>query len=128
MNSLLPGQRFDTDMTYEDIGYLLSPGDGAYDALGLMRQLKDYTATAMAEAQEVLASDAPQNSQFPDNELENLIPLPPGALPFQTERRILDFSGCGTPGKDTESRKTPGIGPTTTGFSSPSSYLMKCCR
>ncbi|XXG63615.1 hypothetical protein AAC387_Pa05g1758 [Persea americana] len=128
MNSLLPGQRFDTDMTYEDIGYLLSPGDGAYDALGLMRQLKDYTATAMAEAQEVLASDAPQNSQFPDNELENLIPLPPGALPFQTERRILDFSGCGTPGKDTENRKTPGIGPTTTGFSSPSSYLMKCCR
>lgn len=85
-------------LNFQDTGYLLSPGDRAYDALGLMRQLNDYTATAMAEAQEVLASvnpdgDAPQNlsdqnSQFPDNELENLILLPPGALvcslwPFQ---------------------------------------------
>lgn len=78
----------------------MSPGDGAYDALGLMRQLKDYTATAMAEAQEVLASDAPQNSQFPDNELENLIPLPPGALvcyhrPFQLSAIPIIYSDVG---------------------------------
>eukprot|EP00268_Persea_americana_P046897 TRINITY_DN4850_c0_g2_i1.p1 TRINITY_DN4850_c0_g2~~TRINITY_DN4850_c0_g2_i1.p1 ORF type:complete len:1057 (-),score=244.59 TRINITY_DN4850_c0_g2_i1:960-4130(-) len=137
MNSFLPGQRFETDTTFEDIGYFLSPGDTTYDAIGLMRQLNEHTAAALAEAQEVLASGNPEreasqkssdgNSQFSEKELENLISSPRSALPFQTERRVLDFSGCGTPGKGREDRKAPEVG-TTVGLSSPSSYLMKGCR
>ncbi|XP_077210948.1 transcription factor MYB3R-1-like isoform X2 [Tasmannia lanceolata] len=142
MNPLLPGQRFDTEITFEDIGYFFSPGDRSYDAIGLMKQLSGHTAAALAEAQEVLANVnadpavshasekclANQNSSavntFPENELENLVPLPPGVL---TERRVLDFSGCETPGKGAEKRKPSVVG-NAVSFSSPSSYLMKDCR
>ncbi|XP_077210049.1 transcription factor MYB3R-1-like [Tasmannia lanceolata] len=146
MNSLLPGHRFDTDITFEDIGYFFSPGDRSYDAIGLMKQLSEHTAAAWAEAQEVLASgnadgtvsqtsekcignqnSSKVNNPFPDNELENLVPLPPGVLPLQTERRVLDFSGCETPGKGAENKKPSGVG-TAVSFSSSSSYLTKGFR
>lgn len=42
---------------------------------------------------------------------------------LQTER-VLDFSDCGTPGKET----TKGKSSAAPGFSSPSSYLLKGCR
>lgn len=39
----------------------MSPGgDGTYDAIGLMRQLSEHTAAAVAEAHEVLASGSPR--------------------------------------------------------------------
>ncbi|XP_010249700.1 PREDICTED: myb-related protein 3R-1-like isoform X2 [Nelumbo nucifera] len=140
MNSFLPGPRVDTDITIEDIGFLMSPGDRSYDAIGLMRQLSEHTAAALAEAQEVLSGEnseipskerhssnqklAEENNQFTDYELENLISLSPAVL---TERRVLDFSGCGTPGKGAENGK-PMAFPSGVSFSSPSSYLMKGCR
>ncbi|XP_043724473.1 transcription factor MYB3R-1-like isoform X2 [Telopea speciosissima] len=141
MNAFLPGSRVDTDITIEDIGYFMSPGERSYDAIGLMKQLSEHTAAAVAEAQEILASENPkisskekcstdQNSvqeynHFPDNEQqENQIPLPSGVL---NERRVLDFSGCGTPVKQTENRKSGG-NVNGVNFSSPSSYLMKGCR
>lgn len=75
---------------FQDIGYFLSPGDTTYDAIGLMRQLNEHTAAALAEAQEVLASGNPEreasqkssdgNSQFSEKELENLISSPRSAL------------------------------------------------
>ncbi|OUZ99973.1 SANT/Myb domain [Macleaya cordata] len=133
MNSFLPGPRVDTDITIEDIGYFMSPGDRSYDALGLMKQLSEHTAAALAEAQEVLASDQKvpskerycdqENNQLPDSEMENINPSPPVVL---TERRVLDFSECDTPGKGTESKKS--VVATSVSFSSPSSYLMKGCR
>ncbi|KAJ4957748.1 hypothetical protein NE237_024859 [Protea cynaroides] len=121
MNSFLPGPRVDTDLTIEDFGYFMSPGERSYDALGLMKQLSEHTAAAVAEAQEILASENPeipskercfndQNStleynHFPDDDLENLVPSPCG---FLSEQRVLDFSGCGTPAKQTENNKSVG--------------------
>ncbi|KAF8400803.1 hypothetical protein HHK36_014105 [Tetracentron sinense] len=143
MNSFLPGPRVDTDITIEDIGYFMSPGDRSYDAIGLMRQLREHTAAVVAEAQEVLANEnhelplkerhssdqnsAEEDNNFPDHELENFIALPPDALPFETERRVLDFSACGTPERGTDNRKSTGFG-TAVSFSSSSSYLMKGYR
>ncbi|XP_042477936.1 transcription factor MYB3R-1-like isoform X2 [Macadamia integrifolia] len=140
MNSFLPGSKVDTDITIEDIGYFMSPGERSYDAIGLMKQLSEHTAAAVAEAQEILASENPEmsskercstnqnsiqeNNHFPDNVLENHIPLPSGVL---SERRVLDFSGCGTPVKQAENRKSGG-NVNGVNFSSPSSYLMKGCR
>lgn len=37
----------------------MSPGDQSYNAIGLMRQLSEHTAAAVAEAQEVLTSGSP---------------------------------------------------------------------
>ncbi|KAK9273197.1 hypothetical protein L1049_018004 [Liquidambar formosana] len=137
INSFLPGPRVDTDITIEDIGYFMSPGERSYDALGLMKQLSEHTAAAFADAQEVLGNETPEtilrerrsknqnpgqeNNHDPDKEMENRSHLASDVL---TERRILDFSECGTPGKGKENGKTlSGMS-----FSSPSSYLMKGCR
>ncbi|XP_075504487.1 transcription factor MYB3R-1-like isoform X1 [Primulina tabacum] len=60
INSFVPGPRVDTDITIEDIGYFLSPGDRSYDAIGLMKQLGEHTAGAFADAQEVLGNETPE--------------------------------------------------------------------
>ncbi|KAJ6745578.1 MYB PROTEIN-RELATED [Salix koriyanagi] len=100
INSFVPGPRIDTEISIEDIGYLMSPGERSYDAIALMKQLSEHTASAYADALEVLVSNV------------------------STECRTLDFSDCGTPGKRTENGKSS----TATSFSSPSSYLLKSCR
>lgn len=38
----------------------MSPGDQSYDAIGLMRQLGEQTAAALADAQEILGDETPQ--------------------------------------------------------------------
>ncbi|KAK9268679.1 hypothetical protein L1049_000439 [Liquidambar formosana] len=137
MNSLLPGPRLDTDITIEDLDYFMSPGMRSYDAIGLMRQMNEHTAAAFAYAREVLASGDPvmpskttlssnQNSSqkdnhFPHSEQENMFPS------VLVERRVVDFSGCGTPGKGTENKKFSAFVPAASPLS-PSSYLMKSCR
>lgn len=45
---------------HQDIGYLMSPGDRSYDAIGLMKQISEQTAAAYANAQEVLENEAPK--------------------------------------------------------------------
>ncbi|KAM0044129.1 putative transcription factor MYB-HB-like family [Helianthus debilis subsp. tardiflorus] len=115
--SFLPGPRVDTDITIEDIGYFVSPRERSCDALGLMKQLSEHTATAYATAQEVLGDETPDsilNKRYAEKSRQesNLL----------TERRVLDFSECGTPGKGAEAAKG-------SSFSSPScSYLLKDCR
>ncbi|GLT48230.1 hypothetical protein SLA2020_218690 [Shorea laevis] len=132
INSFLPG-------SIEDIEYLMSPGDRSYDAIGLMKQLSDYTAAAYAEALEVLGNETPEtlvkkrlannpdidteNNSVPKSPMESCSLLPSNIL---AERRILDFSECGTPGKGTEKGKTSVSN--TISISSPSSYLLKGCR
>ncbi|KAA8521795.1 hypothetical protein F0562_012468 [Nyssa sinensis] len=136
INSFLPGPRVDTDITIEDIGYFMSPGERSYDAIGLMKQLSEHTAAAFADAQEVLGNETPEtilrerrssiqktdqeNSRMTNSQLENHSAV---ALNVLTERRVLDFSECGTPGKGKESGKSSNA----TSFSSPSSYLLKGC-
>ncbi|KAL5729202.1 hypothetical protein ACHQM5_002182 [Ranunculus cassubicifolius] len=130
-NTFLPGPRIDTDITIEDIGYLMSPGDVSYDALTLMRQMGEQSAPALAEARQVLASENSElswkeqysehiNNPYSDTDLPVHKPPHSNAL---NERRVLDFSGCETPARGPESQKSPGVS-----FPSPSSYLMKGCR
>ncbi|KAL3819023.1 hypothetical protein ACJIZ3_004928 [Penstemon smallii] len=60
VNTFVPGPRVETDITIEDIGYLLSPGDQSYDAIGLMKELGEQTACAFADAQELLGDKTPE--------------------------------------------------------------------
>lgn len=48
-------------MRLQDIGYFVSPRERSYDALGLMKQLSEHTATAYATAQEVLGDETPDS-------------------------------------------------------------------
>lgn len=137
INSFLPGPKIDTEITIEDMGYFMSPGDRSYDAIGLMKQVSEQSAAAYANAQEVLGNETPktlmkekcttrgnldrENSHAPHDHLGNRSHLAPNVL---TECRILDFSECGTPGKGTENGRSSNA----MSFSSPSSYLLKSCR
>ncbi|XP_019704522.1 transcription factor MYB3R-1 isoform X2 [Elaeis guineensis] len=140
MNSLLPGHTINTDITFEDIGYFMSPVDRTYDAIGLMKQLSEHSASVVAEAQEVLASGSPggvsdkrhsgkenfqkENIQS-DKELEDH--PNPMISKVMTEARVLDFSACGTPVGKT-GNKNVGNMETSVNLTSPSSYLIKGCR
>lgn len=137
INSFLPGPRIDTEITIEDIGYFMSPGDRSLDAIGLMKQISEHTAAAYANAQEVLGNETPktllkekrtnhgnldqENNHVSHNHMGNRSHLAPNVL---TERRILDFSECGTPRKGAENVKSSN----GKSLSSPSSYLLKECR
>ncbi|KAJ0962577.1 hypothetical protein J5N97_027699 [Dioscorea zingiberensis] len=136
MNSLLGGQRIDADITFEDLGYFMSPGDRSYDAFGLMRQLSEHTAAVVAEAHEILASGnskdvsvrklEKENSSKEKSQTKGMVNHIPKPENIKTEGRVLDFSGCTSPGRG-ESSKASSAG-TSVSFSSPSSYLLKSCR
>ncbi|KAL0872726.1 hypothetical protein Bca101_022431 [Brassica carinata] len=127
--SFLQSPKLPPEITFEDIGCFMSPGERSYDAIGLMKHLSEHTATAYADALEVLGNDTPEtilkkrqlnksiqgkeNQHWPHDQLENR---------SQVEGRALDFSNCGTPGKAKVSSASPGS------YSSPSSYLLKSCR
>lgn len=49
------------DISLQDIGFFMSPGDRSYDAIGLMKQISEHTASAYANAQEVLGNDTPES-------------------------------------------------------------------
>ncbi|XP_042064886.1 transcription factor MYB3R-1-like [Salvia splendens] len=127
INNFGPGPKVDTDISIEDIGYFLTPGDGSYDAIGLMKQLGEQTAGAFADAQKVLGDETPETIMKgkcvtnPDGEKEHNH-NPCSASSFMSERRTLDFSECGTPGKESARFSS------STSLSSPSSYLLKSCR
>ncbi|KAL1557357.1 hypothetical protein AAHA92_07944 [Salvia divinorum] len=120
INGFVPGPRVDTDITIEDIGYFLSsPVDGGYDAIGLMKQLGEQTASAFADAQKVLGDETPETIMKGKCVTNH---NPSAASGSMTERRTLDFSECGTPGKESARFSS------SASFSSPSSYLLKSCR
>ncbi|KAE8682660.1 Myb-related protein 3R-1 [Hibiscus syriacus] len=128
INSFVPGPRIDTEITIEDMGYLMSPVERSYDAIGLMKQLSEHTAAAYADALEVLGIETPEsiingpnNMDKENSRLENHSHLASNIL---AECRTLDFSECGTPRKGTENVKSS----TSMSFSSPSSYLLKGLR
>lgn len=72
---------------FQDIGCFMSPGERSYDAIGLMKHLSEHTATAYADALEVLGNDTPEtilkkrqlnksiqgkeNQLWPHDQLEN---------------------------------------------------------
>ncbi|KAL7598188.1 hypothetical protein Lser_V15G22042 [Lactuca serriola] len=120
--SFVPGPRVDTDITVEDMGYFTSPGERSYDALGLMKQLSEHTASAYANAREVLGDETPDSILKKRFSEKGEKTRQESNLP--SERRVLDFSECGSP------RKGGGGGGGGGGVSltSPSSYLLKSCR
>ncbi|KAF3441924.1 hypothetical protein FNV43_RR15839 [Rhamnella rubrinervis] len=137
MNAFPHGPKINTDMTFEELEFIFSPGMISYDAIGLMKQMTEQTAATITNAREVLVGDycesspktilfadqdsTRKNNNFHHNEKEN---IPPNDVLM--ERRVLDFSGCGTPTKETEHEKLAGCGTAST-ISSPT-YLMKNCR
>ncbi|KAM7277279.1 hypothetical protein ACFE04_019145 [Oxalis oulophora] len=135
INSFVPGPRVDTELTIEDMGYFLSPGgDRSFDALGLMKQLSEHTASAYADAAEVMGSETPdtilkeKRRQSLEHENKNITEChgrhSQSSPNVMTECRVLDFSDCGTPGKGVENGKSLA----GASLSSPSSYLLKSCR
>ncbi|KAL3500529.1 hypothetical protein ACH5RR_039622 [Cinchona calisaya] len=135
-NTFLPGPRVDTNITIEDIEYLMSPRDQSYNALGLMKQLSEHTASAFANAKEVLGDETPESILNKSSKMLNGYKEQNDLSKYQQEHhslvasnvmsecRTLDFSECGTPGKAAETGKSS----TGISFSSPSSYLLKGCR
>nr|XP_043639348.1 transcription factor MYB3R-4 [Erigeron canadensis] len=114
-----PGPRVDTDITIEDFGYFTSPGEKSYDALGLMKQLSERTASAYANAREVLGDETPDSILK-----KRLSEKSRRESNILSERRALDFTECGSPMK----RERNARHPSGVSFSSPSSYLLKGCR
>ncbi|KAE9586500.1 putative transcription factor MYB-HB-like family [Lupinus albus] len=134
LNTFLSSPRFDTEITIEDFGFLMSPGDRSYDAIGLMKQVGEQTAATYANAQEILGDETPkvlktETSGNKDGNQENNEScklagrISQSGLNSLMERRILDFSECGTPGKGDSSKSSSAMN-----LSSPTSYLLKGCR
>uniref|UniRef100_A0A0V0HEV3 Putative ovule protein n=1 Tax=Solanum chacoense TaxID=4108 RepID=A0A0V0HEV3_SOLCH len=127
-DSLMSSPRYDTELTFEDFAFLMTPGDRSYDAIGLMKQLNEQTAPSIADARQILGSETPETILLGRNFKEQkadencTLLLPSNAM---SERRTLDFSECGTPGKGNETTTKFG---SNDSVSSPSSYLLKCCR
>ncbi|XP_051119473.1 transcription factor MYB3R-1-like isoform X2 [Andrographis paniculata] len=129
LDGFVPGPRVDTDITVEDIGYFLSPGDCSYDAIGLMKQLGEQTARTFADAHEVLGNETPETlmkAKYSKAEKENQEHRLVSSSNAMRERRTLDFSECGTPPRPEKGSKKPSS--SSASFSSPSSYLLKGCR
>lgn len=139
MNSLLSGHGIEADFFYEDIPYYMSPGDRTYDAIGLIRQLNEQSASAVAEAREVLASgkpdDASSDRRSSGNEkvlkgheagrgIDNLASKQPNNV---VEGRVLDFTGCATPGGKAENKVSNAGASSSVSFPT-QSYLLKSCR
>ncbi|CAJ1973866.1 unnamed protein product [Sphenostylis stenocarpa] len=134
INTLLGSPRIDTEITIEDFGYFMSPGDRSFDAIGLMKQINEQTAAQYASAHEILGNETPKaltkdkSRNVGDEDRENIDPNNQHGNHSQSdssalvERRVLDFSECGTPVKGDSSKSL------AMSFSSPTSYLLKGCR
>ncbi|KAH9608066.1 hypothetical protein KSS87_021863 [Heliosperma pusillum] len=134
-SSLVSCPRFEPDITIEDIGIFLSPGESSFDAIGLMKEINDQGADTYADAREVLGSETPDSilrqrcskklnldgemSNVSDSLLNGRLQMSPNVM---TEGRVLDFSECTTPVKMTKKMRCAGAA----SLSSP--YLLKSFR
>ncbi|CAK8570224.1 unnamed protein product [Lathyrus sativus] len=104
-----------TEITMEDFGFFKSPGgDKSYDAIGLLKEVGEQTAATYENAQEILNNDTPKalpkgdNTSGDDKNIDdennaNNSKLTSNAL---VERRVLDFSECGSPDKNDSSKSS----------------------
>ncbi|XP_004498481.1 transcription factor MYB3R-1-like isoform X2 [Cicer arietinum] len=113
-NTFLCSPSFDKEITIEDFGFFKSPGgDRSYDAIGLLKQIGDQTVATYENAQENLKNETPkalpkdatgdQGNNSPSNQPANNSKLSSNAM---VERRMLDFSECGTPEKGDSSKSS----------------------
>ncbi|KAG0454654.1 hypothetical protein HPP92_023946 [Vanilla planifolia] len=132
LNSFLPA----SDLAYEDIRCLMSPGGRSYDALGLMKLLNEQTASVIADVEEVLCKaqkldfDTAQSNEFnsqvneePMKEQENIVHMPSN---ITAEARVLDFSGCKTPMEKIRNTKKAKDASGTSIIASPTTHLRSC--
>ncbi|KAK7410363.1 hypothetical protein VNO78_01087 [Psophocarpus tetragonolobus] len=127
INTFLSSPGIDTEITIEDFGYFMSPANRTYDAIGLMKQISEQTAAQYASAHKILGNETPKalrkdTSGSDRVEDQENMDSQHGNHSQLVERRVLDFSECGTPVKG-DSNKSSAVS-----FSSPSSYLLKGCR
>ncbi|KAL8171674.1 hypothetical protein V2J09_023478 [Rumex salicifolius] len=136
VNSFVPGSRFDTDLTMEDIRIFMSPGE-SLDAIGLMKQINEQSAEAFSDAREELGKETPE-SIIKNKCLQNQVADQedncgnnnhhPGRLRmasnFSGEWRALDFSECDSPRMQTDKGKSA----SSSSLSSPNSSLLKNYR
>ncbi|CAL0327291.1 unnamed protein product [Lupinus luteus] len=105
-NTFLSSPKIDTEITIEDFGYFMSPGNRSYDAIEWMKQispiareiLENETPKAPPKNESGNHRDGDQENKDPRDEPGNRCQLASNAI-LKVERRILDFSECGTPGK-----------------------------
>ncbi|AQK84933.1 transcription factor MYB3R-4 isoform X1 [Zea mays] len=94
--------------------YFMSPASRAFDALGLVKQINEQSASAVEEAHEVLANGSPwkqHNKENSDKENientalkhEHVTSKPPSIL--MVEARVLDFNECSTPVRKKDDKK-----------------------
>ncbi|CAI8605658.1 unnamed protein product [Vicia faba] len=107
------------EITIEDFGFFKSPGgDRSYDAIGLLKEVGEQTAATYENAQEILNNDTPKalprgggtpgddknsDDENDDSNNANNSKLTSNAL---VERRVLDFSECGSPDKSDSSKSS----------------------
>uniref|UniRef100_A0A453EHW6 Uncharacterized protein n=1 Tax=Aegilops tauschii subsp. strangulata TaxID=200361 RepID=A0A453EHW6_AEGTS len=113
--------------------YFISPADTTYDALGLMKRINVQSASALADAREVLASGSQcGNKNFDEENKENIdaenetgTGKPQNKI--MAEARVLDFNECATPVRTADNSVG---GSLTKSVSSPipSSHLLKNFR
>lgn len=90
------------DMQYKG-SYFVSPADTTYDALGLMKRINVQSASALADAREVLASGSRCDKRDFDKENKENIDTENGSgtsksqTKIMAEARVLDFNECATP-------------------------------
>ncbi|XP_019438403.1 PREDICTED: myb-related protein 3R-1-like isoform X1 [Lupinus angustifolius] len=105
-NTFLSSPKIDTEITIEDFGYFMSPGNRSYDAIEWMKQispiareiLENETPKASQKNESGNDSDGDHKNNDPCDRPGNHCQLASNAI-LKVERRILDFSECGTPGK-----------------------------
>ncbi|EXB37516.1 Myb-related protein 3R-1 [Morus notabilis] len=129
LQSFLPGPPgLDTDIPLQELDYFLSPVMRSYEAMAFMRQMSEQAAEYYPEMSSKTAITSTgqdltcKDDSFLHDEKEN---VPPNIL---MERRVLDFSGCGSPPMKEMENKKFAESFTSASTSNPSSYLMKSCR
>ncbi|KAL9227299.1 hypothetical protein vseg_003004 [Gypsophila vaccaria] len=116
-SSLVSCPRFEPDITIEEIEMFMSPGERSFDAIGLMKQINEQGADTYADAREILGGETPEsillqrclNKLTSEGESSNLSESPQMTANILTERRVLDFSECDTPGKSMEKTESVSV-------------------
>uniref|UniRef100_A0ACD5VD53 Uncharacterized protein n=1 Tax=Avena sativa TaxID=4498 RepID=A0ACD5VD53_AVESA len=120
------------DMQYKG-SYFVSPAETTYDALGLMKRINVQSASALADAREVLASRGRCDDRNSDEEnkenvdAENETGTSKPQTKIMAEARVLDFNECATPVRTASNSVSSGLGRSLSS-PIPSSHLLKSLR
>uniref|UniRef100_A0ACD5VWQ3 Uncharacterized protein n=1 Tax=Avena sativa TaxID=4498 RepID=A0ACD5VWQ3_AVESA len=120
------------DMQYKG-SYFVSPAETTYDALGLMKRINVQSASALADAREVLASRGRSDNRNSDEEnkenvdAENETGTSKPQTKIMAEARVLDFNECATPVRTASNSVSSGLGRSLSS-PIPSSHLLKSLR